>query len=65
MEDEIIDAQPADSDFGKVRDEFKAADKKYQDARKSVLETDDYKDQLERPAIRTNRLAHVGPEKGV
>ena len=46
LEDEIVDAQSADSDFGKVRDQFKAADKKYQDARKAVLDSDDFKDRL-------------------
>jgi chromosome segregation ATPase len=45
-EDEIVDAQPADSEFGKIRDEFRAADKKYQDARTSLLENDVYKDRL-------------------
>jgi chromosome segregation ATPase len=47
LEDEIIDAQSADSDVGKARDQFRAADKKYQAARKSVLESDDYKAKLE------------------
>ncbi len=46
VEDEIVDSQSAASDFGKVRDGFRAADKKYQDARKAVLDSDDYKDRL-------------------
>ena len=45
-EDEIVDGQSAESDFGKVRDQFRAADKKYQDARKSVLESPDFKERL-------------------
>ena len=44
LEEEIIDGQAASSDFGKLRDEFRAAEKKYQDARKSVLDSDDFKD---------------------
>ncbi len=46
LEDEIINAQSADSDFGKARDAFRAAQQKYADARKSVLESDDFKERL-------------------
>ena len=46
LEDEIIDGQAADSAFGKLRDEFRSADKKYQEARKSVLETAEFSDRL-------------------
>ena len=47
VEDQIIDGQSADSDFGKLRDQFRAAEKKYQDARKAVLDSDDFKAKLE------------------
>jgi septal ring factor EnvC (AmiA/AmiB activator) len=46
VEDETIDGQAADSDFGKLRDEYRAADKKYQDARQAVLNSDQYKARL-------------------
>ncbi len=47
QEDEIIDAQATDSAFGKLRDEFRAAEKNYQDARTSVVESDDFKAKLQ------------------
>ena len=43
VEAAIIDGQSADSDFGKVRDQYRAADQKYLDARKAVKESDEYK----------------------
>src|SRR5208337_2090863 len=43
LEDGIVDAQPSGSEFGKVRDQYRAADKAYQGARKAVLDSDDYK----------------------
>ena len=46
LEDEIIDAQPSDSQFGLVRDRYRAADKAYQDARKAVLTSEDFTTRL-------------------
>ena len=46
LEDQIVAAQAADSDFGKLRDALRAADQKYQEARKSVLQSDDFKERL-------------------
>jgi len=46
LADRLIDGQAADSAFGKARDTFRAAEKKYQDARRSVLDSDDFKDRL-------------------
>ncbi len=46
IEDETIDGQTADSDFGKTRDAFRAAQKKYQDARNSVLNDETFKTRL-------------------
>jgi hypothetical protein len=46
IEDDTIDGQSADSDFGKARDVYRAADKKYQDARKTLLEDESFKDRL-------------------
>lgn len=46
IEDDTIDAQPAESDFGKARDAYRGAEKKYQDARKSVLEDESFKARL-------------------
>ena len=65
QEDEIIDAQATDSAFGKLRDEFRAAEKNYQDARTSVVESDDFKAKLQAVAIRMSRRLRAGPEKGV
>jgi hypothetical protein len=47
IEDEIIDAQSPVSDFGKVRDRCRAADKAYQAAQKAVKDTDEFKPKLE------------------
>ena len=46
VEDDTIDAQAADSDFGKARDAYRDSEKKYQDARKSVLDDQSFKDRL-------------------
>jgi chromosome segregation ATPase len=45
-EDDTIDAQAADSDVGKARDAYHDADKKYQEARKAVLDDQSFKDRL-------------------
>jgi chromosome segregation ATPase len=44
LEDQIMDAQPADSDMGKIWGELRAAKKNYQDAVKSLQECDNIKD---------------------
>ncbi len=46
VEDDTIDAQAADSDVGKARDAYRDAEKKYQDARKSVIDDQSFKDRL-------------------
>ncbi len=46
LEEEVVSGQSTASEFGKVREELREADTKYQDARKSVLESDSFKDRL-------------------
>jgi colicin import membrane protein len=45
-EDDTIDAQSADSEVGKARDAYRAATTKYQEARKSVLDDQSFKDRI-------------------
>ena len=51
-EEEVV-SQSTASDFGKVMKELRAADTKYQDARKSALESGSFKDRLARHGSRT------------
>lgn len=53
VETEVADAQPADSDFGKARDAYRAADKTYLDARKAALGTPEFKEKLEQARAAT------------
>lgn len=46
VEDDTIDAQSADSDVGKARDAYRGAEKKYKDARTSVVDDPSFKDRL-------------------
>jgi chromosome segregation ATPase len=43
VEEDTIDAQSAESDFGKARDAYREADKKCKDALKSVLDSESYR----------------------
>jgi len=45
-EEQVVSGQSTASDFGKAREELRETDTKYQDARKSVLESDSFKDRL-------------------
>jgi hypothetical protein len=47
IEEDTIDAQPADSELGKARDAYRGADKKYQEARKTASEDENYKSRKE------------------
>ena len=46
VEDDTVDAQAAESDVGKARDAFRDTEKKYQEARKSVIDDQSFKDRL-------------------
>jgi DNA repair exonuclease SbcCD ATPase subunit len=47
LEDALVDSQPSDSDFGKARDQFRAADKDYQAAQKTVKASPEFLAKLE------------------